>query len=222
METSPERRPIAARETAWAAACAEWLAMRRVSANSISIAGMCCGILAGAAFVCTGAVPAIERVAWLLGATLVQARLLANLFDGMVAIRTQTVSRVGDLYNEIPDRVSDSATLIGLGYAAGSSPVLGWSAALAAVFVAYVRAQAKAAGAPNDFCGPMAKQHRMAVVTAVAVLCALLPTSVLAPIGTATGFGLPSIALALITLGTLLTTVRRIARAAAALSRGAE
>ena len=34
------------------------------------------------------------------------------------------------------------------------------------MFVAYVRAMGKAAGGPNDFCGPMAKPHRMFALTA--------------------------------------------------------
>ena len=52
----------------------------------------------------------------------------------------------------------------------GGDPLLGLAAAAVAIFVAYVRAMAKAAGAPNDFCGPFAKQHRMALVTIIALV----------------------------------------------------
>ena len=37
---------------------------------------------------------------------------------------------MGELYNEVPDRVSDAATLIGLGHAAEGWPVLGFLAAI--------------------------------------------------------------------------------------------
>jgi len=65
------------------------------------------------------------------------------------------------LYNEIPDRVSDAAICIGAGYGSGSLPELGYVAAVVALFVAYVRAQGAVAGAPQEFCGPMAKPQRM-------------------------------------------------------------
>ncbi len=43
---------------------------------------------------------------WLAGALLVQLRLLANLYDGMVAVLRQIASPVDELFNEVPDRVS--------------------------------------------------------------------------------------------------------------------
>ena len=46
-------------------------------------------------------------------------------------------------------------------------------AAILAIFVAYVRAAVKVAGAPQDYSGPMAKPHRMFLVTVTALLCAL-------------------------------------------------
>ena len=77
---------------------------------------------------------------WLLAAGTVQLRLLANLMDGMVALASYEASPVGELYNEIPDRIEDVLILIGLGYAAGGAPTMGYGAAVLAVFVAYVRA----------------------------------------------------------------------------------
>jgi phosphatidylglycerophosphate synthase len=97
----------------------------------------------------------------------------------MVAIASATASKVGELFNEMPDRISDAATLIGLGYAAGGQPTLGWSAALLAVFTAYVRSMGKAAGAGSDFRGPMAKQQRMFLVTITSLFCAVAPAQLL-------------------------------------------
>ena len=139
-----ERRPLASRNWRFSILLAGWLARRGATPNAISLLGMGAGVIAGLAFWFTSR-GVIAPLFWLLGAALVQLRLLCNLIDGMVAVEAGKGSPVGELYNEVPDRVSDAATLIGLGYAAGGSPVLGFLAAILAVFVAYVRAAVKVA-----------------------------------------------------------------------------
>jgi phosphatidylglycerophosphate synthase len=211
----PERRPIRSREHRVWKATAHALASRGVSANGISVVGMLACIGAGACLVATAQVPEWARVLWVLGALLIQLRLVCNMLDGMVAIERGIASPVGELYNEIPDRVSDMAALIGLGYAASSSVWLGFLAAALAVFVAYVRAMAKAAGAPNDFRGPMAKQQRMFIATLAALFMGLSPAAWQGSFGG--GWTVPSVALAVISLGCIITAGRRILRAAAIL-----
>jgi len=130
-------------------------------------------------------------------------------------------SRVGELYNEAPDRVSDAATLIGFGYATGGSPVLGYVAACLALFTAYVRTLGKAAGAPNDFCGPMAKQQRMFLVTLAAVYAALTPRAWEPAWGTRASWGLAAAVLAVIGVGCVITSARRLVRISRALRGGA-
>lgn len=206
MNAEPDRRPIAARQLRVSALAAGWLVRRGASANGISLLGMAAGVGAGAAFAATAsATPGWARVAWLLGAALVQARLVANLLDGMVAIGRGIASAVGELFNEVPDRVSDSAVLAGLGVAAGQ-PALGLLAALAAMATAYVRAVGKGAGAGSEFCGPMAKQQRMALATAGGVACAVLPRAWTA--------GWPAAILWIVVAGSLLTAARRLLRIA--------
>src|SRR6185436_1734747 len=173
MDAPVDRRPIAARDLKIMQATAGWMAAKGFSANGISVAGMVFGLLGGAALYATVSFPEFARPLWVAGAACIQLRLLANLFDGMVAIARGTASKVGELFNEVPDRVSDSAILLGLGYAAGGHVLLGYGAALAAMMTAYVRAVGKGAGAPNEFCGPMAKQQRMFLVTVVSLFCAL-------------------------------------------------
>jgi phosphatidylglycerophosphate synthase len=191
---------------------ADWLARRGETPNAISLLGMGTGVIAGLTFGFTSR-GVIAPLFWLLGAVLVQLRLLCNLIDGMVAIEAGKGSPEGELFNEVPDRVSDAATLIGLGYAAGGSPELGFLAAILAVFVAYVRAAVKVAGAPQDYSGPMAKQHRMFVVTVTALLCAVVPMSAQKE-WLGQEWGLPTLALGLIILGCVLTAIRRLLRAA--------
>jgi phosphatidylglycerophosphate synthase len=209
MAEEADRRPIAARNLGIAQRVAAALVARGASPNGISLAGMTAGLAAGLCFAAAAWLPGAAVPFWLAGAVLVQARLVANLLDGMVAIGRGVASPVGELYNEVPDRVSDTAVLAGLGVAAGSV-ALGLAAALAAMLTAYVRCAARAGGAPTDFGGPMAKQHRMALATALAVWCALVP-------GGWGGAAAVTIVLVVITLGSVLTAWRRLARAAAAL-----
>lgn len=203
-----ERRPLTSRQWRTSERVASILDRSGISPNAISIIGMGCGIAAGAMFASTS-VAEHPWVFWLAGALFVQFRLLANLYDGMVAVLRQTASPVGELFNEVPDRVSDAATLIGFGYSAGSNALLGFVATIFAIFLAYLRAQGKVAGAHQEFCGPMAKQQRMATVTACALLCAALPR--------ASKWGLPSYAQWIIIGGSIVTGFRRLKRMSAAL-----
>src|SRR5260221_2843176 len=201
------RRPIAARRWRISQLAADFLVRRHVSPNSISLAGMAAGLLAGAALWSTAQYPATATAAWLVAALLIQLRLVANMLDGMVAIGGGTASRLGELYNELPDRVSDAAVLVGLGYAAGGEVTLGYVAALGAMATAYVRAVGQAAGAGAAFGGPMAKPHRMQGVA---------PCAVARPFVGA-GVGLPSVALGVVVAGTVLTVLLRLRRIALAL-----
>ena len=56
-----------------------------------------------------------------------------------------------------------------MGYAVGW-PALGWFGALAAALTAYVRVFGGSLGFAQDFRGPIAKQQRMAVLTAACVV----------------------------------------------------
>ena len=214
-----ERRPIATRELKISQRVAGWLARRGVSANAISVAGAVVAIGAGFAFWATSIDETAVRIWWIAGAVLVQLRLGANMLDGMVAIQRDQVSPVGELYNEVPDRISDAAILIGLGYAAGGWPLLGYVAALAAVFTAYVRATAKVAGAPQDFCGPLAKPQRMFAVTVAAVYMGVSPAGWQPTVSDELPCGIPAAVLLLIAAGSLLTAARRLLRAAAHLKK---
>lgn len=168
--TTGDRRPLASRDTHWAQATARWLAARAVTTNRISQASIAAGALAGIAFWLSGQGEGGSRSLLLLGAAaFCQLRLLCNLFDGMVAVEGGKAEADGPFWNEFPDRIADIAIMAGIGYGI-AMPGLGWAAACFCVLTAYVRELGRANGAPSDFSGPMAKQHRMALVTAAAVL----------------------------------------------------
>jgi phosphatidylglycerophosphate synthase len=210
-----DRRPIATRNRKWARSATTWLAAQNVSPNTISIAGMCACIAAGFALGLTSV--EYNRVFWLIAAVGAQLRLTANMLDGMVALASGRASKVGELYNEIPDRVSDAAVFIGAGYAWGGNVALGYTATILAIFTAYVRAAGKIAGAPSEFCGPMAKQHRMLVITVACLYCAVVPRSWQIFHLDNLDVGVMSLALTLIIAGCVITVLRRFKRIARAL-----
>lgn len=212
-----DRRPIASRERRTWQALARYLAARRINPNAISILGMAFGLLAGLSISATSWAPTDARGLWLAGAVLIQFRLLANMLDGMVAIESGKASRVGELYNEVPDRISDAAILVGVGCAQGGDALLGLAATCAAVFVAYVRAMGKAAGAAHEFCGPMAKPQRMFTMTIVALWFAVAPPTWQPVWGPASRWGVAAAGLWVIIIGGAITAARRLARIASAL-----
>ncbi|MBD9510192.1 CDP-alcohol phosphatidyltransferase family protein [Ensifer sp. ENS10] len=167
-----DRRPLASRNTRWAQAIARRLASMNVTPNRISQASMLAAAFAGLAFWLTGETQDGVRVTLFFAAALFcQLRLLCNLFDGMVAVEGGKGEADGPFWNEFPDRVADVFIFVGAGYGIGA-PALGFAAAAFAVLTAYVRELGRANGAPSDFSGPMAKQHRMATITLAAVLSA--------------------------------------------------
>jgi phosphatidylglycerophosphate synthase len=212
------RRPLQSRQTRWAVATASWLTRRRVQPNAISLASVVFAALAGGCLAATGSEPPLPRAPLLVvAAAMIQLRLLCNLLDGMVAIEGGLKTRSGELYNEVPDRVSDPVILVGAGYgvAWGAWGVtLGWLAAALAIMTAYVRVLGVSAGTRPYFVGPMAKQHRMAVLTAACVVGALESLMVQPYTGVTVG-----VALLVTVVGSVVTVGRRLRRIAADLER---
>lgn len=214
-QSGGDRRPIATRRRKWAQASATWLARHNVSPNAISIAGMLACVGAGILLALTSTM--YWPLEWLAAALLVQLRLTANMLDGMVALGSGRASRVGELYNEIPDRVSDAAVLIGAGFAFGGNVTLGYVATILSIFTAYVRAAGKIAGAPSEFCGPMAKQHRMLVITVIGIYALFVPRSWLVIQAGQVQIGLMTVGLVIIVVGCVVTVFRRLTRIVRAL-----
>ncbi|HEX3889229.1 MAG TPA: CDP-alcohol phosphatidyltransferase family protein [Verrucomicrobiae bacterium] len=107
-----------------------------------------------------------------------QLRLLCNLFDGMVAIEGGFKTKAGEIFNELPDRFSDAFIFIGAAYSLPEfawTRELGWAAAVLSIITAYVRALGASMGAGQQFIGPMAKQQRMALMTAACLVGAFAP-----------------------------------------------
>ncbi|MEM6908129.1 MAG: CDP-alcohol phosphatidyltransferase family protein [Pseudomonadota bacterium] len=206
--TAANRRPLKTRGAGWAKALAHGLAVAGLTPNVISVIGV--GFAAAGAW-CFMAAPGNGWL-WLGAAFGIQLRLLANMLDGLVAVEEGKSSATGPLFNELPDRVEDALLLIAAGYAAGAAE-LGYGATILAFATAYIRASGGALGFAQDFVGPMAKQHRMFVLTVGALGSFFYPGPAIS------SFALPGpaplvLALSIIVIGSALTCVIRTIRIA--------
>ncbi len=176
METSVTRRPVEARDWRIIRKTARWLSRTSVTPNQISLASV---FFSAAAAVCLIQLPVQGIATWTLSylaVAFIGARVLCNVLDGLVAVEGGKRSASGEMFNDIPDRISDSLILVAAGYATDIVPwaaAAGWLSALLAVMTAYVRTLARGLGAVSDFRGPMAKPHRMAVIAIAFLLTPL-------------------------------------------------
>src|SRR5947209_17026631 len=179
MEIVTARRPLKTRQAGWARTLARFLAGARASPNGIAGLSIFCAAAAGVAMFYSSRLGPAWRGWLLLGAAAgIQLRLLCNMLDGMVAVEGGMQSKSGEVFNDLPDRISDALILIPVGYAIFNQPygpLLGWSAALLAIFTAYVRMMGGAAGLKQSLMGPMAKPDRMFALT-VGVVLSILET----------------------------------------------
>jgi phosphatidylglycerophosphate synthase len=215
MTTSNDRRPLASRDSGWAQTIARRLAATSLTPDRVSQLSMLAAAFAGGGYLLAGHSEGWPRGLWLVLAVLgCQGRLLCNLFDGMLAIESGKASAEGAFWNEVPDRVSDTLILVAVGYAIGE-PALGWAATAMAILTAYVRAFGQSCGQAADFVGPMAKPHRMALLTGATLL------SLLAPLWDGRDELLLA-ALWLIAIGSLVTAWRRGRRLRLAMAGGGQ
>lgn len=216
-DVSNSRRPLATRAAGWARALAAALARRRVPPNLISVSSVFFALVGSAAMFSVLRIesPGVASAAFVLAAFGIQFRLLANMLDGMVAVEGGLGGPLGDVYNEFPDRLADVALILPAGYlaAAASWPCgveLGWLACCLALLTAYVRAMGASINGQHAFQGPMAKPHRMFVLT-----CACLAAAVGAH--TETNAQIMYVVLVLMNAGMLVTIIRRLRAISASL-----
>ena len=174
-ESPAGRRPLQSRQFLVFKKLAARLAENGVTPNAISLTSLVFGVAAGFAFAITGISSAwLARVLFVAAAALIQLRLLCNLLDGMVAVEYQRGSSGGELWNEVPDRFSDVATIIGAGFAFGGNVTMGVIGAILALLTAYVRALGASTGAGQIFAGIGGKPQRMFLLTVTALTAAIL------------------------------------------------
>ncbi len=211
------RRQIAARHARWARTLAVRLVRAGASPNLVSVLGVVFSALAGACLVLASRATARAAAAlFVSSALLIALRAVCNLMDGMIAVEGDRASVTGGIWNDVPDRLSDLVMLACAGASTPSVPwgvTMGWLAATGALLVAYTRVLGGALCGPQSFAGPMAKQHRIAVVIAGALASAAQVAARMRPTAMA-------LALLVVVAGAVVTLARRVAMLARAL-RGA-
>jgi len=209
---SAARRPLKVREKKWPHRLAFALVRYGLTPNQISVASALISLLGAALVFKSGILFGWYSVtALLLAAVCIQLRLLCNLLDGLMAVEGGLKTKAGEIFNEFPDRIADVALLLGAGYSVASNArtaiELGYLCAILSVLTAYVRVFGGSAGLMQDYCGPMAKQQRMATLTIACVLSAV-ETIVAFP------HRIMFLALSVILVGSIITAVRRTFRIA--------
>lgn len=206
-EQVKNRRPLKSRDTWWARFLTSVIARTPLSPNSISLVGILFAVAGSGIFLMVGH-GSISIYALLGAIVCIQMRLLCNMMDGLVAVEAGKSAPTGVLFNEAPDRLEDVLLLLGAGYAT-SWPFwglqLGWLCATLALGTAYVRVLGGSLGLEQDFCGPMAKQHRMFFLT-VGTLGAVIEHAM-----SGSRWAL-SCVLGLIAFGSVITLIRRVTR----------
>ena len=192
-----DRRPLKTREKRWVKHLTKALLRTNIQPNQISMSGIFFSVLAG------GCLIFVQKSSlsflYLAAALFIQLRLLCNMMDGIIAIEGNRQAKSGDIFNEVPDRFEDIVILVCAGWV-GHDLILGWIAATLAVLTAYIRAFGASLGTKQYFNGPMAKPHRMFVLTMACLLEFFLKT----------GGIIMSGAMGLIILGCVITCCHRL------------
>jgi len=159
-----DRRPIKSRNTKWAQDFTHYLVKIDASPNKISVFSILFSLIGAYAIVLE---PNNSGI-WFF-AICILLRLLCNLFDGMVAIKMNRNNPLGRIYNEFPDRITDTVFIIAAGVACNQL-ILSVFGAMFAIATAYVRIFGGSLGFEQDFRGSQSKSQRMGVLIGSSLL----------------------------------------------------
>lgn len=139
-----------------------WLVVRRVHPDLVTLSGIGCAGLLGAVLAASGQCLILALVV----APLAIGRLAANALDGLVARRTGTARPWGEVFNEFGDRLADTAVLAGLALNGAVFSPLAWGVLVLTLLNSYLGTVAKGAGGRRQFGGLLAKADRMIYLAA--------------------------------------------------------
>lgn len=171
------RRDVKSRNTGWAQMTAKMIANAGISPNMISTLSMLFSFGSLWSFYYSTE----NKYFLILAVIFIQLRLLCNLFDGMVAVEFNKKSIIGELYNEVPDRISDFFIIIGAGIYSQKfnyAMDLAWGNIFLATLTAYLRTFGASITKIHFFLGPMAKQHRMFLISASSIISIFVESAV--------------------------------------------
>jgi phosphatidylglycerophosphate synthase len=174
---------------------AGWLVRRGAHPDLVTLSAVPVAIVGGFSLAASPQAP------WLLLLVPVLAaiRLGLNLLDGMVARQSGRAHPMGEMWNELGDRVADASFIGGLAWVPAVGPFLGSAAVVAALLASYVGITSRAAGARRQYGGVMSKPGRMATL------------AIAAPLAFFTGWdGWLTIAAGVIAVGAVVTLGQRV------------
>jgi len=156
------RRPIAGVFRRTADAAVRVCVRREIHPNTISTLSIVVSALAGVCLWQSGRYPLLLWIA----PAFCYFRLWFNMLDGMVALASGKASRRGELFNELPDRISDLLIFAGVAHSGLCAPLVAYWAAILALLTAYVGTLGQAVGARREYGGIMSKPWRMVALHA--------------------------------------------------------
>jgi phosphatidylglycerophosphate synthase len=175
---------------------AERLVARHVSPDLLTALALLSVGVGGICLAVSDALPALLLLVPILAAV----RLVLNLLDGQVARGSGSVRPMGEVWNELSDRMADVLMIGALAFVTAVGPLLAGAATVAALLASYAGITSRAVGAPRQYGGPMSKPGRM-IALAVAAPLALVLTD-----------GWPmTLAAVVIAVGALVTLAQRLA-----------
>jgi len=145
------------------------LVAHHVSADLLTALALLAAALGGACLAASDPLPGLLLAVPFLAAL----RLVLNLLDGQVARGSGTARPMGEVWNELGDRVADVLMVGSLAFVAAVGPLLAGAAVAAALLASYAGITSRAVGAPRQYGGMMSKPGRM-IVLAVAAPLALI------------------------------------------------
>lgn len=211
MTEQNNRRDVATRKVPFFQNLAKQLVSLGLAPNQVSILSSVFAMLGAFAIYKSSQATGTITLIWLIvGLVGIQLRLICNLIDGLMAVEGGLKTASGELFNDVPDRVSDIVLILAVALAAQNISAymlhLGWFAALLAVMTAYIRTLGASMTGAHDFSGVMAKQHRMFLLN-LACIGAALEIFLSWPRGYAFSF-----AVVVIGIGSFITCVQRLVK----------
>jgi phosphatidylglycerophosphate synthase len=171
-----------------------WLARRGVSPDAVTLAAIPVGVVAGALLLLSPGIPAVLLAVPFLAAM----RLVLNLLDGALARHTGRMHALGELYNELGDRLADIAFLAPVAFLPGADRTTVLLGVAGALFASFAGIVPRAAGGERIYRGILSKPGRMILLSVFALAAFVLGPEAWGPFGP------------LLLVGTILTAVERI------------
>jgi len=140
---------------------------KRIHPNTMTVIGIASSIIIGFVFFV-----AETHTLWLIMIPLLTlVRITTNALDGMLARSTKGINHnIGEVLNELGDRISDAFIFLGLAFSTYVWQFVGELTLVLILLNSYLSILSKAAGASRQYRGIMGKADRMIVISIMSIL----------------------------------------------------